>query len=164
MRDGAIARIEFDSGDVLGARRWNRNNEIAIDISALGGDFVARRLDDQIRLAERPTFGPRGKFWKVGGIAFGNARSVPVGESLNLFLGKETFAFVMAVRRIGQPRGHDAFGGQFGDLLRTLGNVVVIEQRERRALAGAMAGRAIFENDRRDIARKGRRGGANGRG
>ena len=82
------------------------------------------------------------------------AASVAISASL-----KPTLADEAAVARLRWPWRHVAAGRHLDDLPGAAAGIVERQQRERTRTAGVMAGSAVPEQDRRDVARERRSGG-----
>ena len=87
-------------------------------------------------------------------VAFRPALRGPVLDRLNLRCGERAIVDEEARCRIWLPRRHRAAPGHVGDQRHALARVAIGLQAERPISPGAMAGRAMAEDDRGDIARQ----------
>ncbi len=151
-----VPGIELDGAHVACPVGRNRQHEGPEDVGAVSPQRVRlRHLDDDVRSAELPSRAPFGQRRQVGGISFDGALRRPVANRPDLRVGQHTRTDELTRLAARLPRRHHTARRDVDDLRRALPHVEVRGEGERSDFAGAMTGRAVLENDRRDVARKG---------
>ena len=156
---GGVARPHFPRLDPAILVVVRRHLEVDVGNLAAGGDrIVLLHLEHGVGRADLPAgrVGRRGR--QVLRIALGRAGLDPPRNRRLLRVGQPPLVREVPDGGIGVPRRHRAVLHLGGDGPRPGPGVLVGEQRHRRHLARAMAGRALREEDRRHVAREGRRG------
>jgi hypothetical protein len=87
MHQTFVAGPDLDGADPSGGLQVRRENEIPVDVGAGGGKGVrSLRLEDQVRRAKLPAVDELRRVRRIG--PFGSARRGPIGECVDLFVGK----------------------------------------------------------------------------
>lgn len=152
--DGGVAGFEIDGDEVavLGDGFWD--DEVLIDVIAIGGDGEGfGHRDDLVGGAEAPgaAVGELGEVGELGGIAFGGAVFGPGGDEVDLVVGEVSLIDEVAEVGSGEPWGHEFFIDDAGDGFGSAFGGGVVQEREGADIAGAMAFGAIFEEDGGDV-------------
>ncbi len=148
----AHARPHLDRLHPLGFREIGRNVEVLVR------DFARRRhgigllhFEDLVRLAELPAVGKQGRGGMSAGFPFGapplahrSIVSFSAADRRRSFRNVPSGAF-------GVPRRHVSLADLIADLRPVGFGVLVRQQWHRPDFAGAMAGDAVLEQDRRDV-------------
>jgi len=79
----------------------------------------------------------------------------PVRDGLDLGVGEAQLVCEVAVALVGEPGGHVAGAGDFGDLARVFANILIGSKRKRTGAFGVVAGRAACIDDGRDVVSEG---------
>ena len=152
MDDFAVARPEFDRLDVLPLVDRHRQDEVAEDIVPLGRN--RERLphgDDEIRLPQLPAVREPRRRRALARVSLDGARVDPFPDRLDIVVVEPALALEMTELGVGLPRRHEPVLGGRHDLLGSLLDVAVAQQRERGGFAWPMAGSAVLENDWGDV-------------
>ncbi len=155
MDDLRIAWSKFQATDVPRGHDRNADHEDARDVRPVGRQQErARQRDDEIGLADLPSFGPAG-LRKVSRIAFSRSAGDPPLQHADLGLAQVPLSDELAVTRLRLPRGHEAAFRDCRDLSCALPCGGIREQTEGSRTARVMAHPAVVEDDGRHIAGEG---------
>ena len=124
-----VAGTDVERAHPAVARAGRGNHEAAVQVRAIGRDVESGgHLRFQIRLAQRPAVGEPGRRGRLSRIAFGCSGGGPTAQHRDLRIGQ--FHLVLEARLRGQPRRHEAPGGDGGD------QPGALVERPRRSTAG----------------------------
>src|SRR4029079_19433662 len=92
---------------------------------------------------------------QIAGISFDRALFYPAGDQIDLLLRQPTLTNKAAMTFDAFPRRHEMAARDLGNLRSAFLNVGIGQKGKRSNFARPMAGGAILENDRGDMAIKG---------
>ncbi len=152
MHHRAIRRARFGHLHPFVFFEAGGNDHVLIVDRAAGGNVKwLRELEDDVGLGNSPAIEKFGGRRQVFRIAFDGAVVGPLDERRDIFLRERAIVGEVAVLRIGEPRRHNFLAYDALDARRHGFHLIVGDQRKRAAFAGAVAGLAIFLEDRRDV-------------
>ena len=155
VHDAAGSGPELDGAHPFLFFCADRGYKIAVDVGAVGGNAVRLlHFDNQVGLAELPALGQVGRRGQLRGVSLRHAPLDPLADQLDFFVGQAPLVGEAAVIRRGMPRRHVTRPGHGADQLRAFGDVAVAQQGKRPRLPGTVTGRAVVEDDRRDVLAK----------
>ena len=152
MHDFPVARPQLDRLNPLRFGEVGRDVEVLVLDHPVGRDLVLLlHFEDDVRLSHGPAFGIDRRRRQVLRVALRRAGVGPRDQHLLLFVGQPALVQERAFRRRRVPGRHVSLADLVANVLGMRPDVVVGQERHRRNLARAMAGRAVAEEDRCDV-------------
>src|SRR5258706_5156823 len=146
----AITRTELNGLYIAGRARRDRHHKITINVLPLRGQRVGfGHRDHEVRSAKLPAIAPFRLRWQIFGGSVDRAFRGPLLDETDLIDRQSPFA--QKITGLRQPGWHITALRYFGHLLGVLFRVRLMDNGKWTGLAGAMAGRAIIKDNRRDL-------------
>ena len=160
MHHAPVAGTKLHAAQVHVLGGIERQDEAAVFVGAVGRHLeLVAQGEDFIGLAGRPAIRKNRRRGSVSGVAFGRPCLGPFANQRDLWFGKPPLIGEGAVAGLGLPGRHDALPGDDGEQAGFLGGIRVGQQGKWRDFAGAVTGRAVLIQNRRDVFVKCGRGG-----
>ncbi len=143
MHGAGIPRPDLDGLHPARAFELHWQDKIPIFIGAIRAQPVSGgRLQHQVRRTELPA---RGEFWQRSALRY------PLLDSPDLLIGETPGVVKITAARFRHPRRHVSALGDRCNLLSVLLYVFVVKEWEGAGLTRAVARRARWVHDRRDV-------------
>jgi hypothetical protein len=156
VNDTHVAWAELDAADEARALEGDGEDEIPVNVLAFSGDGERlRHADNEVGFAQLPAASELWYGRRLGGISLRGTVVMPAPEQGDLVRGEPALADELSIALDRQPRWHRVIGRYLGNLFRALSDIFVRQERKRSGLAGAVAGGAVLEHYRSDVACEG---------